>query len=503
MELEHISARIAPRNAWQAMDLGVHAWRSWWRPLTLIWLATTLLPFCLILWLSYPDNLLLGMLAFWWLKPLWDKPLLAYCARALFEPDIHPWRAVMENRAALLRDLPALLLWRRLDPSRSFHLPVSQLEGQTGASYSRRVRALGMGGHSHGGTLTIGLLHVEQGFAYGLTVLLMMLWPAQVALSEVEWFLDTSSPWFLVSFGCWYLAMSITEPLYVASGFTAYLNRRTWLEAWDLQLGLRRIGQRRQLGAAAVMLMIGLAGALGWTEPATAEPTPRQQAVEILASEDFSPMEIREGWRLRDLDKDAPEQEEEETPWWVRLLTWLFSGDAQDDPGAWPDWLRHLDSPAELLRLLLWSVAISLVIWLLWRFRHQLVQLASAGPAAAARPVTLAGLDIRRESLPPDIAASALAALADGDLRLALALLYRGTLSRLMDRHQVALPPGSTESECLEAFRQTAPTDQGVALLARLTPLWMATAWAHRPPAAEAVDELARHWQHTFDGAVP
>ena len=71
----------------------------------------------------------------------------------------------MENRAALLRDLPALLLWRRLDPSRSFPLPVPQLEGQTGASYSRRVRALGMGGHSHGGNMTIGLLHVEQGFA--------------------------------------------------------------------------------------------------------------------------------------------------------------------------------------------------------------------------------------------------------------------------------------------------------------------------------------------------
>ncbi len=34
------------------------------------------------------------------------------------------------------------------------------------------------------------------------------------------------------------------EPVYVACGFSLYLNRRTVLEAWDLELVFRRLRQR-------------------------------------------------------------------------------------------------------------------------------------------------------------------------------------------------------------------------------------------------------------------
>ncbi len=37
------------------------------------------------------------------------------------------------------------------------------------------------------------------------------------------------------------IALSIIEPLYVAAGFTLYLNRRTHLEAWDIELAFRSI----------------------------------------------------------------------------------------------------------------------------------------------------------------------------------------------------------------------------------------------------------------------
>ena len=42
----------------------------------------------------------------------------------------------------------------------------------------------------------------------------------------------------------YFLAMSISEPIYVAAGFMLYLNRRTDLEAWDMEIALRQLAGR-------------------------------------------------------------------------------------------------------------------------------------------------------------------------------------------------------------------------------------------------------------------
>ena len=36
-------------------------------------------------------------------------------------------------------------------------------------------------------------------------------------------------------------AVLVLEPFYVAAGFGLYLNRRTMLEGWDIEVALRRI----------------------------------------------------------------------------------------------------------------------------------------------------------------------------------------------------------------------------------------------------------------------
>jgi hypothetical protein len=41
------------------------------------------------------------------------------------------------------------------------------------------------------------------------------------------------------------VALSLIEPLYVASGFTLYLNRRTELEGWDIEIAFRQLAARR------------------------------------------------------------------------------------------------------------------------------------------------------------------------------------------------------------------------------------------------------------------
>ena len=66
-------------------------------------------------------------------------------------------------------------------------------------------------------------------------------------------------------------------------------------------------------------------------------------------------------------------------------------------------------------------------------------------------PTHVQDLDIRPESLPADIGAAARALWDRGEQRAALALLYRGMLSRLAHVHEVAIRDSSTEGDCLAA----------------------------------------------------
>ena len=64
-------------------------------------------------------------------------------------------------------------------------------------------------------------------------------------------------------------------------------------------------------------------------------------------------------------------------------------------------------------------------------------------------PTHVRDLDIRPESLPADIGAAARALWDRGEHRAALALLYRGMLSRLAHVHRVPIRDSSTEGDCL------------------------------------------------------
>jgi hypothetical protein len=70
-------------------------------------------------------------------------------------------------------------------------------------------------------------------------------------------------------------------------------------------------------------------------------------------------------------------------------------------------------------------------------------------PAVDAPPAFVRGLDIRPQSLPEDIGTAALTLWRAGEPRAALALLYRGLLSRAVHAHRVPIRDSSTEGDCL------------------------------------------------------
>ena len=91
----------------------------------------------------------------WWLKPVLDRAPLHMLSDALLgdPPERGPLRRALPR--LLFRQSIAALTWRRLDPARSFTLPVAQLEGLSGKTRRRRLRDLGQPGRGPAVWLTI------------------------------------------------------------------------------------------------------------------------------------------------------------------------------------------------------------------------------------------------------------------------------------------------------------------------------------------------------------
>lgn len=145
--------------------------------------------------------------------------------------------------------LLASLTWRRLSVTRSFDLPVLQLENLSGPARQQRLVTLGRNYTRAPTWLTIIGLHIEMALWISLLALLYLFIPAQL---QTDWswakLLQISQSQWLwaehLSNLLYVLVLIIWEPIYVACGFTLYLNRRTELEAWDIELALRNLAKR-------------------------------------------------------------------------------------------------------------------------------------------------------------------------------------------------------------------------------------------------------------------
>jgi hypothetical protein len=156
---------------------------------------------------------------------------------------------------------------------------------------------------------------------------------------------------------------------------------------------------------------------------------------------------------------------------------------------------------ANLIEVLLWGTVIGAIGLLIWRYRDWLQAFVSRRPTLnrkVARPLPQQafGLDLNRETLPADIAASA-ESLWQSNPREALGLLYRALLSHLLHDFNMALKPADTEGEVLQRVEQL----QQPALLAfskNLTGHWQNMAYGHRLPPAHLQQELCDGWRALF-----
>ncbi|SDK61986.1 hypothetical protein [Microbulbifer yueqingensis] len=512
MNLDQLAIRARLRTPWESTDLGVALARRHWPAMFAAWLVPAAAAFALILWLL-PESPGWGFLLVWWLKPAFDRLPLLIASRALFSERMSAGAALKQFFSLNRRDWLAWLTWRRLSPTRSFDLPVTLLEGSTGARRKARISVLHRKFAGAASWLTLVGFHLEMVLWLALAAVVYLLVPEQLQLDwgQIIAGHEQAALWF--ANGLYLLTMAALAPFYVTCGFCLYISRRIELEGWDIEIQFRKLRQRRQVAspresrrAAVLPLLLALVITAGlgsgpapaWAGAPETPAEAREQIGEVLQGEDFHQVREESGWRL----KDRETQREQLPEWLVEFFFWLvdlLGGDGDSEEKS-----RWGPLVAGVTEVLLWAGVVFLCGYLLWRHRQRL-QFRLRRPArkdAPQSPGVLFGLDVSRESLPDDVCAEVMALWQRGESRPALSLLYRATLSHLISHYDFAFGDQHTEHECARIVEhEVAPggvSEQLVTFMWKLTGDWQLLAYAHRAPSEERLREHCRHWREIF-----
>ena len=490
MQLEQAAIQLRARNSWEAVDLGAAMLRAWWRPLYGA-LLVVVVPIAVVLHLVLTTRPWLALLLTWWLKPLYDRVILHVIANAVFgapprvRETLGHWRSLCSTTG-----LGAALLWGRFDSARAFNLPVYQLEGQRGPSARERRLVLGRRVAAQAsGVLYMCILFETAGWL-SLNALVDLVTPATVdadygLTAFFRQFSEQDAPGWRIylNHALYITAMCAIEPLYVACSFALYLNRRTLLEAWDLELSFRRMAADARASfsltgiVAAIFFSFATAAMLSANDAQATEPTPREVIREVLAAPEFQEYRNEKVWQRRSKEQDSPD--------------WDF--------GAIARLLEFLsDVFAGFFRVAVYAcLAVGAFFLLRYLVRNiDRWQRTGAKGADRAPPDVLFGLDVRPEALPENLAQLA-AAAAESDPRLALSLLYRGALATLIHRDRIDFATGDTESDCMRRVDRAAPAALG-AYFRRLVQAWTEAAYAKRMASAPSIRALCDEWQMHF-----
>ena len=498
MDLERISVVLRPRSAWEAIDLGFALARANWRRLYASWFAVYGTA-AFAIGLALHAHPAAAVLVLWWLKPLFDRVALHVLGQAVFGEPPTVWQTLKALRGAITPGWLSSLTLYRFDMARSFNLPIWQLERQRGSEARRRAALLHKRARGTAVWLTLMCANFELIVLVSLAGTVNLLVPEQYSVNfdpfspflfrfsaELAWWQQAVSELFYV------LAVSIVEPCYVAAGFALYLNRRTQLEAWDIELQLRRISERapqrppRAAAAAAVLLVFAIMLCSMAPQPAVARTSgaagAREAIGEVLKQPEFDEYKDEKGWRYRGPGR-----------WWNE------SDSKPSEPPKWDDsfWLALGHALAAAARVAGWLAAAALIVAAIVYAARYLGYLNEYRAARWRAPDALFGMDLRPESLPDDVAAHALKLIADEKYTEALGLLYRGALSALTHRDGLELAGGATEGDCLSAVARVRPGGTG-AYFTRLVRAWSATAYGKRMPARAEAEALANEWAAHF-----
>ncbi|MBY0573022.1 MAG: hypothetical protein K2P84_05030 [Undibacterium sp.] len=528
MQLDRLQLELRPRPNAQALDLGFALLAANPRVVYTTWLMLwlPLISLCGVCAIYVPHWGFFGggwwMLVAWWLRPLIERAPLYLFSRQVFGE--HPtWQQALrawpsQCGGAWFR---LLVWWRLFSAGRGLYQPIWQLEEARGAGAAVRMRAIG---HRTLGSATmfgVACAYFENVLQLGLFAFIGLFLSDTELANPFAFFISNfaqpGSPWLLiVSFIAYAMAVGLIGPIYVACCFTLYLNRRATLEAWDIEIMLRqlkpmtsnsdaKISKTRLITPALMLIALILCGSTN-TNLQAAENQPsklenkeqcEQPKWAYAYQKERSPAQSEAQQALRN-EVDTLYQDQDLRPF-ICQEVWVKTDHKPVEKADLP----QLKGFALFLKYTVIFALCSFIAWLIWRYRGQIFSYGA--PKKLHRASEVAGLDIRPESLPEDIAATALQLWQQGQIRAAVALLYRASLSRLVHENQLTITQGATENDSLRlaqiAHQLGEMAASRLALVEQCTKVWLNAAYAHRMPETLAeFEQLCRDWQHEFDG---
>ncbi|EMR4106630.1 TPA: DUF4129 domain-containing protein [Stenotrophomonas maltophilia] len=527
MRIDHLDVALRARSGWEAMELGSALSRRHARAVWGSWLLASAPLFAIFNALGWwLDAFGWAWLAMWWCKPLFERAPLYVLSRGIFGEPVGALAALRAQRSWGNAGFWGYLGWRRFSVLRSLCLPVNLLEGNAPAQRGARRRAVAAGAAGAAVVLTVACMAFEAVLVSGAIGAVFMFMPLEL-MSEswrAAWDMigqDTPA-WAQLGFNlaCW-LASVLIGPFYVGAGFGLYLNRRTQMEAWDVEIALRRLRERLLPAASTLVLLLCLALPLASApvhaqdaqtvaeqaddaeededsaeEPATAANDPANTPAMIFGAAPVDTAGFRQAVNrayedplqrpTRQVTRWKPIEQAEEKKKEDKAL----QSDGRDkgersNRKAGIAWLARL---AEwglwgLLGVLLLVLLLTARLWLPW-LRGSGRRKADAAPPVVEEQVELPVV------LPPDVATQAGLLWDQGRPRQALALLYRASVRTVGERSGIALPPGATEAQCLRASRRM-PDATDRELFARIVRMWQYAAYGGRLPSRADFDTLA------------
>lgn len=467
MRLDTVTAEIRPRSDWEAVDLGLAlARRDFWRCIAVWWLALGV-PAAAGVWLLW-DHPMVLLALFWWCKPAGSRMVLFELSRRLFgeEPT---WRSVWrEIPRAWTRRFFYRFLWARFSPWLPVTLAVEDLEGLRGKAYKQRCGQVVRRGE--GVVMWLYFLSdiAAAWLGFGILALFLMLMPegqdGAWALAVESW--DPNFPMDLpllitrTVVVCVMIAIPLADVFVTGAGFGIYINNRTWIEGWDVELAFKRLAQR--LGKTAVVMLSFFM--IGFSVHG-AEPLPPAEVIrEVKADEAF---------KVHTVTDKVPKPRKSSIKWsgdWVEILMQVFAICAA-------------------------ALLVGLLGWMLWKYRHVFIL---RGPgvkedriAPSARVVM--GMEVSPHTLPADVPGVAWLLWQEGRCQESLGLLYRGSISRVMESGRVEIHESDTEGDCVRRVDQA-----GAAVhpeyFRGITGAWIRLAYAGVSPADTEVRALCLQW---------
>lgn len=535
MRLDQLQLDLRPRSNAQALDLGfallrANAARVYAVWLTL-WIPAMMISMAFSHWLfdDVQHQLTYSFILAWWLRPWLERAPLHILSRQVFGEQVGYLETLKAWPKQLGGGLLRLFFLRPFAAGRGLYQAIWLLEGARGKTARYRIRIIGRRTASSATWFGLACAHFEAILQIGFYALVGFFMSDSEAVNPFALFMGTDPDHLHLLALCGFIGYTagagLIGPIYTACTFTLYLNRRSTLEAWDLEIALRQIAEipnkesstrqaKRLSSVSANLLIWGLVAALsslGLHQEVQATTASKAVSYDIPQCDQETLIDHYKSDREPTTDPTIARTREsidqiyshEDFKLYRCEKRWVRKEKKEGKKNLDPtDISETMKVIALALKYITIGLGIFFLVWLILRYRGQLFSFETNRKMQMATEV--AGLDIRPESLPDEITKSVLELWRQGQQRAAIGLLYRASLAHLVEHHAMHINKGATEQDCLHLTHNLLVEGTLISekyhCFAACTEVWLRAAYAHQYPSE--LNTLCTQWATHFEQGV-